>query len=549
MGRQVFTVDETTKEMPPEVIAPLVRRFPSGLSVEQAGARRDGSDASPAFLSVVSAAKASSKPLPIEGLSSDPLSEVVVEIPAGTWTLTQLRALMGREGMTSKSYGIKFRGAGKGITKVVYNPAEAGPLIFNDYWLGITFADMSFYAAKAGLTFMQSFTTHNAQRYSFQNIAWHRFKYVAELRGDNNNSEFFFQNCDSSHLEADGAWLYIGDTDTSDQFLNYWFYGCTHWSTSAPLIDAARGGHFSVYGLDASDWGGAATTAAKRYLFKLRGYSHSLGVTQFHGTGIRVEAKHSEAALLYSEWPHGNVEIQADWSSQLDAFPPAVIIDIKYVNTDGAIYKFHDSWLAGQVRVTYAGNDWQHGHSITFEDTQWSGKLTPSEAVVYVRPSENQSDPQVNFIRCRGSNLDVYSAAGYGVWDATVGFAGGNLVKSLQKRQLLVHSPAGNVYSPGGPSRVALPVGAIITGLRCLAPQGVVSEGNGGTWTLRTTDAAPSTVATVTVSGARADGHNVAVELPAPFLCSSRSRATLDLVASDVDQTSFNSLVIIDGYW
>lgn len=69
----------------------------------------------------------------------------------------------------------------------------------------------------------------------------------------------------------------------------------------------------------------------------------------------------------------------------------------------------------------------------------------------------------------------------------------------------------------------------------------------GGAWSLETTKTTPTTFATATVAGARSAGYNTLVELPAPYLCSTRAKATLDIVSSGVGQGG--GMVIIERYF
>jgi hypothetical protein len=502
------------------------------------------------FLAVMQAAKAGARALP-PAISSDASGTRVIELGAGTYTFTELKALMGREGMTSKVNGIRFQGAGRGLTVVVFSPAETGALMFNDYWLNIAISGITFATLTAGSTFMQSYTTHSAQQYTFTDVGWSGpWKYVFDLQGNDNNSEFTFYSCSTSKLANDGTFLYIGGTNTSDQFLNYWFYGFKHWSTSASIIDASRGGHFHFFGADVSDWGSALT--APRKLFNLRGFVHSQGVTHMHVNSLRVEAKSPHCGLLYSEWPSGNVSIQTDWSSQMPFQTYGNMVDINVEQNNGAIYNIHDSHLAGTINVTYGVNAYTKRHAISVRNTHWAQKLTPSEVVTYTQPAANKIDPHVDFIGCRGDSSDpiTTTASGATAWDATVGATSGDLVKPVTKRQLLVHGINGGLSTPSGRVRFNLPVGALITGFRAFAPAGTSTEADGGSFSLSTTEATPTVVASLTLSTARSAGYNLSTELAVPYLCSARQKATLDVLATDITQTNaLNHSIVVEGYW
>jgi hypothetical protein len=480
--------------------------------------------------------------------SADPLGTYVVELPPGDFRINDIHGLLGVEEPETKAWGLKFRGAGPGLTTIIFDPPSPGALCFNDYWLGLRFEGLRFVAAAADCTFMQSYTTHNAQDYAFVDCEWIGWKYVFDLQGDNNNSEFRFFGCATSNLQDDGAFLYIGPENTSDQFLNYWFFGFKHWSTSAAVIDAHRGGHFQIFGLDASDWGSALRSAG--HLFKLRGASHAEGVCSFLAEGVRVEAKNEAAALLLTEWPQGNITFQnVDWSSQQVFHTYGDIIDVRYAGVGGATVVFRDSQLAGGVRVRYGENDWRHPKAVVFERCNWAQRLTPDEVVSYddSEAGENISTPVVEFVGCRGRQDDALGVVGLSTWDVRIGWTG-ELLVSHQKRCLSVRGRAG-VVAAGDSVKVTLPVGALVTGLRIMAPAGGTGSAmTGATWTVRTVDDAPDTVVSVTVPTQLSDGFDVTANLDRPFLCRSRARSTLTFM-STADEPLRQGLLILEGFW
>lgn len=506
-----------------------------------------GTNNGPAFLAAMTEAKAAKRTMPFS-LSSDAVGTYTIYVPPGDWVITDIGGLVGQENMTSKVSSILFQGAGMGVSNIIFKPGTAGSLIQNDYWLNMQFRDLGLYSATPGSTFFDSNTTHNAQRFQFISCTFRGWKYAVNLRGNNNNSEMAFINCHSSHIESGGAFFYIGASDTSDQFLNYWFYGCTHWITDAPFIDAAMGGHFHIYGLDASAWGSGLTST--QYLFNLRGPSHAQGVCNFTADGVRVEAKNAQAGLLYSEWPQGNVNIQVDWSSQTPTYTYGDIIHIKYTNVGGATYVFRDSTLAGGVKVSYSINDWEHRHGVTFRDTRWLQKTSPSDVVTYDASGAGPNDkpqPPVRFENCRGALANsVTGAAGGVAWDATIGYRG-DLLQALTPRVLSVRGVHGTPSS--GTLTVTLPQGALITDFEAISPAGAVSEANGGAWTLATTEGTPTTIATATVTEAMSAGYHVKVPLAVPFECNSSAKAKLTITPTDVGQNNSRALLLIKGYW
>jgi hypothetical protein len=514
------------------------------LDVKVLGAPGDGSNANAAFLAAQLAAKAAKRPHPT---ASDYVGSRIIDIPAGDYLLTDLKAVLGLEVQADKVNGIKFRGAGPGLTNIIFTPTTAGALVFNDYWLSITFEAMSFITTYSGATFMQSYTTHNAQAYNFTNVSWTGpWLYIFDLQGTNNNSEFRFYGCSTSGMLATGAFMFIGASG-SDQFLNYWFFAFKHWSTSAPIIDATKGGHFHFYGLDVSDWGTAL--AAAGYIFNLRGSSHSSGVCSLTVEGMRVEAKSVFAGLIYSEWGTGNVTIECDWSSQISGYTYGDIISIKMFNVGGPVYNFHDSNLAGGILVNYGPSTYQYAPRILIQNTIWHQKLTPSEAVTYVETSAspNFTRPTVEFVNCKSDYNDYSSANGFSTWDVTL--LNRQPVMPVRKRALKVGSLLGGLRDSNTSPKINLPLGALITGLTAICPAGVGSEADGGTWTVATTDTTPVTIVAATVTTALNAGYLVAQQLAVPYLCATRAQATVTVTATNVTTNSYSAFLILEGYW
>jgi hypothetical protein len=437
--------------------------------------------------------------------------------------------------MNVKISGLRIVGMGSGITNIIFNPSVAGDLCQNDYWLNLQFEGIGFYAAIPGCTFMHSNTTHSAQRYKFIGCSFKNWKYAFYLEGNN--------------INADGAFLRIPSSG-SDQFLNYWFYGCTYWSTDAPFIWADKGGHFKIYGLDCSAWGDGQTST--QYLFRLNGNNHARGVCTMIVDGLRVEAKSQYGALLFSQWPHGNITFRGvDWSSQASVITYGDIIQISMVNVNGAQLTFKDCCLAGGVNVAFCGNDWTYSHRIIFEDCYWLQKNSPSDVVTYDTSNagvNSLTTPPVEFRRCRGETAtNIFNTTGAAVWDAVVGYRGDTL-QSLVLRCVSVRGVYGTP-SDGTILRIILPINALITEFQAMSPSGAVGEGDGGSWTLATTDATPTTIASATVSGAMSAGFNVTTTLTIPFQCDTAARAKLTITPSNVGQNNSKALLLIKGYW
>jgi hypothetical protein len=536
-------VSEKTRSVVSRMTAPAS----SVVNVRDLGAVGNGkTDDSAAFAAAATKAAAASRLLPLD-LSPDPVGSVVIDIPPGTYLIKDPGAFLGGEHAPIKINGLRWRGAGNAITTIVFAPSSGAVMLQNDLWQNLQMESISFIAATRDSTFFLSKTTHNAQRYLFVNCTWQNFQYGFKLQGDNNNSEFMFLDCHTAGHQDDGVFFYIGPNDSSDQFVNYWFFGCTHWSTNAPFIDAAKGGQFQIYGLDASDWGSRLKKPG--YLIRLRGAVHGLGVCQLTASGVRVEAKSAYAGLIRSEWPMGQVTFHnVDWSSQTNHVRSGDIIRIDYANVAGPIYSFYDCQLAGGVAVAFSINDWAHDHRISFTNCEWLQRDSPTDVVRYIAPkgANTAAQPPVRFIGCRGGNADPTDRAGSNVWEATVGYRG-QLSQVLEPRVLSLRSSNGVPAS--GKLTANLPVGAIVTGFEVLGAAGAVSSYGTPRWTLASSEGTPTEVAAVAAPGPAANGYRAKKELAQPFLCDSKSRARLVVSVDGTDQANAGALVLIHGYW
>ncbi len=325
-----------------------------------------------------------------------------------------------------------------------------------------------------------------------------------------------------------------------------------HWSTDAPIIDVAKGGHFHLQNIDVSAWGAGLGSAGK--LFYLRGVGHSSGIQSMTVRDTRVEAASNNAGLIYSEWGYQPQVLfdSVDMSSQEYTYTyGADVISLVFTNHSGT-YLFRNCRLAGGVTVAWHGNEYSYDHKIIFEDCEWVQKESPSDVVTYDSSAVVNgctSFPPVQFIRCRtdGQYADAYAGGGAATWDATIKWNGQPL-QLLYPRQLIVTSGFNGVPQSAA-VKILLPVGALITDFIASSPAGTSPDADGGSWVLATTEGSPTTIATATVAGAMSAGYDVVVHLSAPFLCSTTEKARLTITPSNVDSTNPSGVVIVKGYW
>jgi hypothetical protein len=239
-----------------------------------------------------------------------------------------------------------------------------------------------------------------------------------------------------------------------------------------------------------------------------------------------------------------------DTSSQVFAYTFDYLADIVLGNNNGPVISFNGGFLAGKVRVEYGSENRRYIPRIQFENIAWKQLNYPSDAVEYVRTGghNNAADPAVQFVNCWNDNLtDSTVAPGAAVWDATVGFKG-QLVQSLEERGLSVPRQGG---TPMGNETIyfGLPVGALITKFRTLAPPGDTLQTSNVTFNLMTREAIPATIATVaSPSGANA-GFDLTVPVNPPYLCNNSNKATLTVSCTNVSSRITNGLILIGGFW
>ena len=331
--------------------------------------------------------------------------------------------------------------------------------------------------------------------------------------------------------------------------LNYTWMNCQFWTTYAPLVDISKGGRVSISDLDVSNWCNGQTNQA--YLFYLRGNNHSYGGCNFQCKNLRMEIKSSKGGVLYTEWPMGIVSFQnLDTTSQLFAYTFDYLAHIVLGNNNGPEISFNGGFLAGKVMVEYGSENRRYMPRIQFENIAWKQLSYPSEAVEYVRTGghNNSAEPAVQFVNCRNDNLtDSTIATGAAVWDATVGFKG-QLVQTLQERWLSVRRQNG---TPMGAEVIyfGLPVGALITRFRTLAPPGDTLQISNVTFNLITLEATPTTIATVSSPGGANAGFDLTVPVNPPYLCNTSTKATLTVSCTNVSSRITNGLILVGGFW
>lgn len=154
------------------------------------------------------------------------------------------------------------------------------------------------------------------------------------------------------------------------------------------MIQAYAGGHFHIYGLDASQWGAAGNS----YLIQLYGSSHAYGVTSCTVHGLRAEIHSATSALLYSEWNYGNVLFQGcDIGSQEFAYTYGATVTCSFATGATTLYSFRDCMMAGTLAISGTP---PAACSVLFSSCNWLGQNSANDVC------PNRFGDVVEFERC-----------------------------------------------------------------------------------------------------------------------------------------------------
>ena len=242
-------------------------------------------------------------------ISSNRFFTKTVNIPNGLYRVKQ--ADLFKDCFSTRSQNLVINGNG---ATIIMEDFEGSLFENNDKALNIDIYNLNFASINDNKAnnrkFISSESHGGAQAIRFHQCNFSgKLKYGIDLTGSNCNSEWVFNQCGFY-----GSWesfLYIGNNNTSDQFLNYWFNNCKYWSSSN-WITAYKGGHFKLNHCDVSGYQPDVDT----YLFKLLGGAHSSGVTTFIDDGTRYELKCSQAKVIYCAWDNARVSFEnSDFSS------------------------------------------------------------------------------------------------------------------------------------------------------------------------------------------------------------------------------------------
>lgn len=265
----------------------------------------------------------------------DGIGRTVVDVPAGTYLVREPHALIdAAEDGGPKANGLRFRGAGKRMTQILFAPEEAGDSYLcrnENRWANVVFEHMGFRSGTPGASFFYSYSTGQAQDYRFTECEWlGEWTYGLALDGSNTNSEMRWDAC-----RVGGAWrrafLYSGlsrrssDRPQQDQFLNYWFNDMKveyEWGNFLEFpyggSITCRGGSYIITGRRPEESPHYGLTST---FFRFPREEHLDSVQRFHAEDIRFELRDEHTVVIDCAWDSGTVHFN-DCDDTSNSFKP-----------------------------------------------------------------------------------------------------------------------------------------------------------------------------------------------------------------------------------
>lgn len=473
-------------------------------------------------------------------LNSNYMSDIEIVFPPGTFVYRGKDLF---STATNRTTGFKISGAGRYATRISYRPFTTGNYMFhnNDKLLGLTFEDMSFYG-DINNNFMLSHSSGGAQNYVFSRVTWSNWNKVMELTGDNTNSEMTWYSCNFNGTIKKG--LYSGTTNTSDQFLNYNFFGCNYEVQEGDFIDMSKGGNINI-------WGGSfihLNTKAGTF-FKLNGNSHARGVQRFICTGVRFEHRAPASKLIDCSWGFGNVNfLSCDTSANEDGtMDKSTRAIFKSGNTGIPIIKFDGCTLGGIHEYWYASNAWLYPSIVTYDSCSLlavKDVKSYDDFIQYINENagiNSGSKPAIKFVNCRNGKYNQLADSEFRFEVTNRGWTTKKILSVKDTRGSIVKRA--NAITEGI-EEVWLPIGAIITKITLYSPPGAVTSSRRATFTVETFETTPTVLATASQKPYSA-GFNFNQDLF--HICDTDQKRHLKIRAgTGVDQYNDKALFLIE---
>ena len=345
-----------------------------------------------------------------------------IYFPGGEYRISSPRSLMDyTDGL--RYVGLTYEGDAAG-TSINFDYDGDDYLMYDtNEFLIVRFRKLRFTCNSDFAKFAYVSGNGGAQDFLFDDCTWDgKWQKLYVLQGANNNSEWKWNNCAIAGSIRDVV-LEIPETDSSDQFLNYWFVNCKMWLYDGQMIRAHKGGHFHLVNCDMSGLNpnmtlNTSTNGAP--LFELLGQSHFRGVCSFTAYNLRLEHKNLLSKLIYSEWPMGTIAFRdMDSSSNIPAGYENVVTAVFEAGNNAApMVLFDNCQLIGKHKYTYGTAAWNRTRTAKYNQCSDWTHSKPDDFLIadIVTPAGGRWLIELN--ECRGN---ASNSAGVVVWDAVYG--------------------------------------------------------------------------------------------------------------------------------
>ncbi|MGW1321475.1 glycosyl hydrolase family 28-related protein [Streptomyces antibioticus] len=292
------------------------------------------------------------------------VGRTVIEIPAGEFLITRPNALLDGAAPLRPANGLRYIGAGKRMTTIVFRPAT-GPGSYlcrnENIWSNIAFERIQFRSGTPGASFFSSYSTGQAQDYRFTECEWMgEWEYGLALDGTDTNSEMRWEACRVGGAYR-RAFLYSGlsrrgqtDPNQQDQFLNYWFTDMKveyEWGNFLEFpyggSITCRGGSYIMTGTrpeNTPEYGTSST------FFRFPVPQHHDSVQRFHAQDIRFEVRNPDTRVIDCQWKSGTVHFSDcdDTGQAFKDFAPDLRAHRYTVGPRGPLIRYDSCQLVGR---------------------------------------------------------------------------------------------------------------------------------------------------------------------------------------------------------
>lgn len=473
-------------------------------------------------------------------------------IPAGKYLITQPAALFDQGALSSaQTYGYHVTGADRSGTEIIFTPAAPGALCINpNMFLNTTFENVCFTGSNADAVFLSSISQGGfAQNYTFRNCMWlGTWNEGIQLGGNvnaGNNSEIVWDKC-GIHGAYTGAFFHCGSGgafQSQDQFVNFDFNACEIELYSGTFLRADYGGSIRVRG-------GSMIMINSGTLFDLRTGVHFGGIANLLVEGQRIELRNSNCKLIYSEWKAGVVQFVG-----CDMEPIAGVnwttATFYGSNDSGVLVSWNGCKLMGHHEYQFDGNMWSAvGSKAIYRDCIIGQYDDLQDLIVSTALASTTSLGGawlIEFAGCKGKNNYGTNGADHAHdvvmnWQQRKNAEVTRRSRSLKTRGGTLPSSSGGW---GTTIDVWMPLRSIVTDVHCSRPAGGADAATAWSYTLQTTEATPTVLATIAPGTAYNLGWRVHVH-DVWWLADVDAKRHLQLIAAGIASFDTLGLYVID---